>query len=165
MSSMLSAPAHIPATRVANFGAGFAAPDLIRETLIRTVSASRRASPVCWANVITGTSPAHDTRLSSSNTAESPLNLCDTFTGSALSDLDRLMRKEHQSSQLRGHFPRYDTQSNTKSVGGFRVSVRRISTSVEGDGHGYDGQWDRRGGGGGVARGWLHGINSWSVRE
>ena len=24
------------------------------------------------------------------------------------------------------------------------VSVRRISTSVEGDGHGYDGQWDRR---------------------
>src|SRR4029077_15944557 len=39
--------------------------------------------PVCSASVITGTSPAHDTRLSSSNTAESGKKLCDTCTGSA----------------------------------------------------------------------------------
>jgi putative transposase len=57
-------------------------------------------------------------------------------------------------------------------VGGFLgltfrvlVSVCRISTSVEGDGDGYDGQWDRRGCRGGVAGGWLHGIDGWSVRE
>jgi hypothetical protein len=48
-----------------------------------TFSAISRESPVCSANVITGTSPAHDTRRSSSNTAEPTPNLCDTFTESA----------------------------------------------------------------------------------
>ena len=83
MSSMQSAPAHIPAISVASFGAGFADPDLIRGALMRTFSSSSRANPACSANVITGTSPAHDTRLSSSNTAEPTPNLCDTFTESA----------------------------------------------------------------------------------
>jgi hypothetical protein len=32
------------------------------------------------------------------------------------------LREEHQSSQFRGHFPHSDTQSNTKAVGGFRLS-------------------------------------------
>ena len=41
MSSMLSAPAHMPATTVASFGAGLAAPDLIRGAVMRTFSASR----------------------------------------------------------------------------------------------------------------------------
>ena len=36
---MLSAPAHIPAITVSSFGAGFAAPDLIRGVLIDTFSA------------------------------------------------------------------------------------------------------------------------------
>ena len=90
MSSILSAPAHMPATTVASFGAGLAAPDLIRGTAIRTFSPSRRPRPVCSANVITGTSPAHDTRCSSSNTAESEANLCDTFTGQCLSCAGRL---------------------------------------------------------------------------
>ena len=70
-SSMLSAPAHMPAISVASFGAGFADPDLILGSAMRTFSASSSDSPVCSASVITGTSPAHDTRLSSSNTAES----------------------------------------------------------------------------------------------
>ena len=83
MSSMQSAPAHMPAISVASFGAGFADPDLILGALMRTLPASNRASPVCSANVITGTSPAHDTRLSSSNTADSAANLCETCTGSA----------------------------------------------------------------------------------
>ena len=73
----------MPATSVASFGAGFAAPDLIRGAVMWTFSSSSRASPVCAANVITGTSPAHDTRLPSSNTADSAANLCETCTGSA----------------------------------------------------------------------------------
>ena len=80
---MLSAPAHIPAISVVSFGAGLADPDLIRGAAIRTFSASSRDSPVCSASVITGTSPAHDTRWSSSNTADSAANLCETCTGSA----------------------------------------------------------------------------------
>jgi hypothetical protein len=62
MSSILSAPAHMPATSVASFGAGLAAPDLIRGTAMQIFSSSRRPKPVCSANLITGTSPAHDTR-------------------------------------------------------------------------------------------------------
>ena len=46
MSSMQSAPAHMPATTVASFGAGLAAPDLIRGALMWTFSASSRRSPV-----------------------------------------------------------------------------------------------------------------------
>ena len=45
------------------------------------------------------------------------------------------------------------------------VSVRRISTSVEGDGYGYDGHTDRRGCCCGVALGWLHEVDHRSVRE
>ena len=68
---MLSAPAHIPAIRVASFGAGLADPDLILGSAMWTFSANNSGRPVCSASAITGTSPAHDTRLSSSNTAES----------------------------------------------------------------------------------------------
>ena len=73
----------MPATTVASFGAGLAAPEAIRGSAMRTFSAISRDSPVCSANVITGTSPAQDTRRSSSNTAEPTPNLCDTFTESA----------------------------------------------------------------------------------
>jgi hypothetical protein len=58
---MQSAPAHIPAITVLSFGAGLADPDLILGSAY----------------------PAHDTRCSSSNTADSAANLCDTCTGSA----------------------------------------------------------------------------------
>ena len=83
MSSMLSAPAHIPAISVVSFGVGFADPDLILGSMMRTFSERSCPSPVCSANRITGTSPANDTRLSSSNTADSAANLCETCTGSA----------------------------------------------------------------------------------
>ena len=59
---MLSAPAHIPAITVASFGAGFADPDLIFGAGMKILSANRFGRPVCSASVITGTSPAHDTR-------------------------------------------------------------------------------------------------------
>src|SRR4051812_2044214 len=86
MSSMQSAPAHMAAATVTSFGDGLAAPDLIRGSPIWTFSASSRESPVWEANVITGTNPAYDTRLSSSNTAEAAAKLCDTCTDSAFLD-------------------------------------------------------------------------------
>jgi hypothetical protein len=81
---MLSAPAHIPAITPSSFGAGFAAPDLIRDVFNDTVSARISGSRVCSANPSSGTSPAAATRLSSSKRAEPLVNLCDTRTGSAL---------------------------------------------------------------------------------
>ena len=98
---MLSAPAHIAAINVASFGAGLAAPDLILGSAIWTLSASSADKVVWAASVITGTSPAHDTRLSSSNTAETGLKLCDTCTGSAFRVLVRLLcgNSNHPSSE------------------------------------------------------------------
>mgnify|MGYP001627220755 CR=1 FL=1 len=75
MSSILSAPAHIAAISVFSFGAGFAAPEAIFGVVIATLSASRSISCVCRARAMIGTKPAHDTRLSSSNAAESPRNV------------------------------------------------------------------------------------------
>src|SRR6478609_8113366 len=86
-SSMLSAPAHMPAITVVNFGDGLADPDLILGTGIRILSANNCGRPVWAANVMTGTSPAHDTRWSSSKTADDAMNLWDTCIGSALSVL------------------------------------------------------------------------------
>ncbi len=50
---------------------GSPTPDLICGAAMRTLSASSRGSPVCSANAITGTSPADDTKWSSSNSADS----------------------------------------------------------------------------------------------
>src|SRR6478735_3660271 len=52
-----------------------------------TFSTSSRESPVCSANVITGTSPAYDTRCSSSNTADPAAKLCDHLHRQCLSEL------------------------------------------------------------------------------
>src|ERR1700677_5245650 len=97
--SMQSAPAHIPATRVASFGEGLADPDLIRGSAIRILPANNCDSPVWAASVITGTKPAHDTRCSSSNSADAAMKLCDTFTGSAFrSCADKCVRNTHHHS-------------------------------------------------------------------
>jgi hypothetical protein len=82
MSSILSAPAHIPATNVASFGAGLADPDLTRGEAIATLSSNSLVRPVCSARVITGTSPATETRLSSSNRAESSAKVWNNRTES-----------------------------------------------------------------------------------
>lgn len=79
---MLSAPAHVPAINVVSFGAGLTDPALIRDASIVTLSANILVRPVCSANVITGTSPAADTRLSSSNRAESPAKVWNNRTES-----------------------------------------------------------------------------------
>jgi hypothetical protein len=101
MSSMQSAPAHIPAISVASFGAGFADPDLIRGEAMATLSANMLVSPVCSASVITGTKPATDTRLSSSNRAESSANVWNNRTESVyLSGLDCCVKNtNHPSSE------------------------------------------------------------------
>ena len=59
MSSMHFTPAHIPATTVGSFGAGFADPDLILGADMDFSPSSRR-SQVGSANLITGTSPGVD---------------------------------------------------------------------------------------------------------
>ena len=59
---MLSAPAHMPAITVVSFGDGLADPDLILGSAMSILSANSVGSPVWAASVITGTSPAHDTR-------------------------------------------------------------------------------------------------------
>ena len=66
MSSMLSAPATMPATREESFNPGLA--PLSVGTLNRSSASSR--NPAVRARAITGTRPADDTRLGSSNTAE-----------------------------------------------------------------------------------------------
>jgi hypothetical protein len=110
----------IPATSVLSFGAGFADPDLIRGALMRTLSASRPRSPVCSANVITGTNPLHDTRLPSSSTADSEANLYETCTGSAFPNWTRLLRENTNHPSSEGTCP-IPIPTSTKSVGGFRL--------------------------------------------
>jgi hypothetical protein len=81
---MQSAPAHIAAISVASFGAGLVAPDLIRGLAMQILSANSSSRQLWAASTITGTKPAHDTRWSSSNTADVGVNPCDTCTVSRL---------------------------------------------------------------------------------
>ncbi|WP_344641590.1 hypothetical protein [Kitasatospora cystarginea] len=74
MSSIESAPAHIAATRLIAFAAGFA-PALLAAPSIRTRSATRPGRPTRSASRTSDTNPASATRLDSSNateTAEEP---------------------------------------------------------------------------------------------
>jgi hypothetical protein len=66
---MLSAPAAIPAMMEVSFGVGLAAPDLTRSQVNRTCWSSSGDSPVCSASSSSGTRPACEMRLSSSNIA------------------------------------------------------------------------------------------------
>ena len=66
MSSMLSAPATIPATSAGTFTWAFTPPLAFNVN----VSTTSSPSPARCAKAIAGTSPAHDTRLGSSNVAE-----------------------------------------------------------------------------------------------
>jgi len=66
MSSMLSAPATIPATSPGTSRCAFA-PPLAGNVSLEDTSSAR---PQRCANATIGASPAHDTRFGSSNTAE-----------------------------------------------------------------------------------------------
>ena len=65
MSSIESAPAAIPATRVASFGAGFAP---LSAPVVVTVrrSSARSGRPAIWARLMIGTSPVVAVRFASS---------------------------------------------------------------------------------------------------
>ena len=47
------------------------------------------------------------------------------FHRKRLSAWTRLMRREHQSFQFRGHFPQFDTQSTSQFIGGSRLRPPR----------------------------------------
>jgi hypothetical protein len=101
---MQSAPAVIPAMTQASLPAGFTAPDRTFEVANRTRSSSPM-SPVCSASDHTGTKPAHDTRLCSSNRAASTDHPCEDLTESAPGNADHrvLDKPDHPSSE--GTFP------------------------------------------------------------
>ena len=82
-SSMLSAPAAIPAMIELSFPAGFTPAEATRVSPSATRSAISCDSPACSANAITGTKPASDTRSSSSNSGVALDHGCDRFTSSA----------------------------------------------------------------------------------
>jgi hypothetical protein len=65
MSSMLSAPATMPATSAGTFTWALT-PPASRNVSVPATRPARSARP---ASAITGASPAHDTRFGSSNTA------------------------------------------------------------------------------------------------
>src|SRR5215203_319551 len=109
---MLSAPAHIPAITPNSFGAGFAAPDLIRDVMIDTFSVMISGSLVCSASPSSGTSPASDTRLSSSKRAEPAVNLWETRTESASLELSGSVRRKTHSPSSGGTFLIHTPLSN-----------------------------------------------------
>src|SRR3954452_17483524 len=82
-SSMQSAPAAIPAMIAVSFPGGFTAADLTREDLITTRSVTSSDKPASSASAITGTRPAHDTRLPSSNNGAARDHPSGSFTISA----------------------------------------------------------------------------------
>jgi hypothetical protein len=82
-SSMLSAPAAIPAMIEVIFPAGFTAADLTRVASNATRSETSSDSPARSASAITGPSPANDTRLPSSNTGTARDHTSGNFTISA----------------------------------------------------------------------------------
>jgi hypothetical protein len=80
---MESAPAAIPVTIAATLPAGFAPVDGIGAFVISTFSPTNSDRPARSAKAITGTSPAHDTRFSSSKHTAARDHLCNNLTESA----------------------------------------------------------------------------------
>jgi hypothetical protein len=117
---MQSAPAVIPAMTQASLPAGFTAPDRTFEIRNRT-RASSGTNPVCSASDHTGTSPAHDTRLRSSNRAASADHPCEDLTESAPCSADHrvLDKPDHPSSE--GTFP-----IHTPLIGAVRPRIQAL---------------------------------------
>ena len=125
MSSMLSAPAAIPATRQPTFRCAFTphGPPVLRCSLTRS------DSPAFSARAITGTRPARDTRFGSSNDACVFGRSCNNRTCEVSSPARRRKLQQLPSSQLRGHLSRRRARMHTYLPGGSRLSLwgrRRI---------------------------------------
>lgn len=71
-SSMLPAPAAIPATIAVSLPTGFAPAEGTIVSVNATLPATSFDRPARSPSAITGTKPAHDTRLSSSNNRDRP---------------------------------------------------------------------------------------------
>ncbi len=86
-SSIQSAPAAMPATIEVILAAGLAPVEAIGGSVIFTCLLTRSDNPACSARVITGASPAQDTRLSSSNETVAVDQLCHNLTEGVFLDL------------------------------------------------------------------------------
>jgi len=102
MSSMLSAPAAMPATRHGTFRCAFTP----HSPPGRTCSATSSPSPARSARAITGTSPACDTRFGSSNDTCVFARLCNNRIYKVSSRTGNWKLKTLPFSQLRGHLSR-----------------------------------------------------------
>ncbi len=142
MSSMLSAPTTIPATRALTFTAGLhppGAPSL-------TCPATRSDNPARSARAITGTKPTADTRLSSSKRLEIVCTAweCRTRQMLFLNQHDGVLDSTIIAGQ--GAFARHDTHRDTHSHGGSRF--RRLPQARLGRASGRRTRCGRAAGGG-----------------
>ena len=105
MSSIQSAPTHMPATTVTSFGDGLGRPGLDpRLSDVDLLTEQPRKPLVCSANVITGTS-RHTTRDAHHQTPQKPQRSYATL-GLKSAFLNWVVAaSELQSSQFRGHLP------------------------------------------------------------
>src|SRR5690625_3772118 len=111
MSSIESAPAAMPPISAGTFRCTFAAPS--PDSVSRWPASAARSHRS--ASDITGTSPATDTRLGSSKTAETPCETCIYRMPFLISDMEPL---QVPSSQVRRAFVCYGTPSHPNQVGG-----------------------------------------------
>lgn len=100
MSSMLSAPTTIPATRALTFAPAWE-PLSVGNLRCASANIARRHF---WAKVATGTSPAHDTRLDSSKRRSYGPD-CEIVASTRCPSLwpNKILEKSH-SSTTTGHF-------------------------------------------------------------
>src|SRR5882672_6252273 len=98
-SSMLSAPATIPATIALIFPAGFDPTEVDRWTFRATIPGRSHNS----ANRITGSRPAHDTRFGSSKDARTTGLSCRNLIPQVPSRITEQKRRQLLFSQFRGH--------------------------------------------------------------
>ena len=117
MSSMLSAPAAMPAIRQGIFSRAFTPH---RPPTLRCSLASS-ARPQRCARAITGTRPARDTRFGSSNDACVLAGSCNNRTCEVSSPARRRKLQQLPSSQFRGHLSRRHAPIHTHLRGGLRL--------------------------------------------
>src|SRR5450830_121996 len=123
MSSMLSAPAAIPATSEESFNPAWA--PLSVGTWTCSSASSRR--PACSARAISGTRPATDTRLGSSNVAETTGRVL--YLRDALLELTRPTLDKSYPPSSEGHSHAPTRQPSTTPIGGSRFSHACVVSS------------------------------------
>src|SRR5450830_1101179 len=123
MSSMLSAPAAIPATSEESFNPAWA--PLSVGTWTCSSASSRR--PACSARAISGTRPATDTRLGSSNVAETTGRVL--YLRDALLELTRPTLDKSYPPSSEGHSHAPTSQPSTTPIGGSRFSHACVVSS------------------------------------